>query len=375
LATSRSAGKVSGFRVLRTAPFNGGPPLNVLCERRVTPVASHFVRSHGPVPRIDSAAYALEVRGLVEVPRRYTLDELKRNFPHARSETVIECAGNRRKELNAVEHVFGEIPWGPEAVGNALWGGLSLRQLLIHAGVKRSARHVAFIGLDEAKMGGAQTAFGGSIPLRDAMRGGVMLAYEMNRSPLTPNHGAPLRAVVPGFIGARSVKWLGAIELLSAPSTNPFQSRTYKIVPRGATAAQWARAKPLGPTRVNCAICVPQDGARVRGASLTVRGYAHGEQGRPVARVEVSADGGKTWAKARLPVQNPSNGWVLWSARVQVPQGPAEIVARCTDAAGGRQPASLKSAWNAGGYANNAWHRVKITSAYRQSKAPRRTHS
>jgi sulfite oxidase len=371
----RSSGKVPGFIVLRGAPFNGGPPLKLLCERRVTPISRHFVRSHGPVPRIDPATYALEVRGLVDMPRHFTLDELKRDFPRARSEVVIECAGNRRKELNAVEHVFGEIPWGPEAVGNALWGGLSLRQLLIHAGVKPSARHVAFIGLDDAKKGDAQTPFGGSIPLRDAMRGGVMLAYEMNRRPLTPAHGAPLRAVVPGFIGARSVKWLGSIELLAAPSTNPFQSRTYKIVPRGATAAQWARAKPIGPTRVNCAICTPEAGEHVGATQVTVRGYAHGSKGGRVERVELSVDGGRSWKQARQPAEAPSHGWTLWSARVKVAPGPVEIIARCADGRGRSQPASLRETWNAGGYVNNAWHRICITAGPRQSKAPPRTHS
>lgn len=369
-------GKIRGFTTYGDPPFNGGPPLESLCTRRVTPVSRHFVRSHGPVPRIALKDFSLRVCGLVENPQPFSLGQLKREFPLRRKEVALECAGNRRKELSAVEQVFGEVPWGPEAIGNALWGGLWLRELLVRVGLRPGARHVAFTGLDDAKKGDERSPFGGSIPLSAALRGGALLAYEMNRRPLTPAHGAPLRAVVPGFIGARSVKWLGTIEILASPSTNPFHSRTYKLVPRGATPGQWAAAPPLGPTRVNCAICVPADGSKTRGEHITVRGYAHGGGGSQVTRVEVSGDGGRTWSRARTPRYVYPGAWTLWSARLAVSPGPVEIVARCVDTAGRRQPASLKAAWNPGGYQNNAWHRIRVTAlrGARRATAPARTH-
>jgi sulfite oxidase len=182
----------------------------------------------------------------------------------------------------------------------------------------------------------------------------------MNGRPLRPEHGAPLRAVVPAYIGARSVKWLGRIELTRTPSNNIFQARTYKRVPQGATPADLEQARPMGDAPLNCAICAPGDGARISGPKVRLEGYAVAAGGRRVSKVEVSSDGGRSWARARLRGHPSPWAWRLWSASVSLPEGPFEIVARCFDSAGRGQPARLASAWNAGGYGNNAWHRIRV---------------
>ncbi len=355
-------GKSRDFITFQESPYNGGPQLGALCRTHVTPSSLHFVRSHGEVPRIDPESYGLKVEGLVKRPRSFSLGALRR-MRKRRASVAIECAGNRRAELNAVEPVFGEIPWGPQAIGNAEWGGVPLSAVLEDVGPRRGASHVAFTGLDTAIKDGAPTPFGGSIPLLDAVEGGVLLAYEMNRKPLPPEHGGPLRAVVPGYIGARSVKWLGTIEVRDSSSPNPFQSLTYKIVARGATRADWQSAPPLGRVRLNCAITEPTDGSRVPARGFTVSGYARASAGWGLKRVQLSLDGGSTW----LPVDEvrgfkdaAEGGWVTWSAPVRLASGANVLVARCSDRSSSSQPSSLARAWNAGGYVNNAWHRVRV---------------
>jgi len=293
-------GKAPGFTVLRARPFNGGLPLGALVRHPVTPAELFFVRSHAAVPRIDARRFRLLVGGLVKRPLSLSLEELRRDFPKVRVEAALECAGNRRKELLSIAPVFGELAWGPEAVSDAVWGGVRLRDVLKTAGVQGGARHASFVGLDRVRKEGAVTPFGASVPLAKALAKEVLLAYEMNGRPLKPDHGAPLRVVVPGYIGARSVKWLGRIELTRSPSTNLFQARTYKRVPRGATAKDLERARPMGDAPLNCAIGSPEDGARVRGPMATVRGYAVASGGHSVSRVELSLDGGRTWKRAKL---------------------------------------------------------------------------
>ena len=216
--------------VVRSAePYNAGPPLETLRTSLLTPVQLFFVRNHGTVPVVDAAAYRLTVTGLVDRELQLSLAALQREFTPSTVTATIQCAGNRRRELNAVRSIEGEIPWDAEAVGTATWTGVPLGAVLQAAGVRALGRYVHLLGLDTVATD--TQGFGGSIPLEKAMSPEVLLAYEMNGSPLLPVHGFPLRVVVPGYIGARSVKWLRSISVAAEPSRNYFQSHAYKWFP------------------------------------------------------------------------------------------------------------------------------------------------
>jgi sulfite oxidase len=213
-------------------------------------------------------------------------------------------------------------------------------------------------------LGGATTFFGGSIPLAKALSPEVLIAYAMNGEPLTPEHGYPLRVVVPGYIGARSVKWLTRLIVQDAPSDNYFQQNDYRLLPvdTDLADADFGSGVMLGELPVNSAILSPADGAEVPSGPLLVQGYAVVGGGRTISRVDVSADGGRRWVTAQVDRGGPW-AWALWKAEIEVAPGPVEIVVRAFDSAAQAQPERLETVWNCKGYMNNAWHRVAVTAA------------
>jgi sulfite oxidase len=224
------------------------------------------------------------------------------------------------------------------------------------------AAHVAATGLDRCTEEGEVTPFGGSIPLAKALAPEVLLADEMNGVPLPPAHGFPLRMVVPGYIGARSVKWLATITVQNQPSTNYFQARTYRLYPsrvRSETTPEHGFS--LGETPVNSVICEPGPGAVVRGPRVLARGYAITGGTREIERVEVSLDRGATFLTATLLNGSQAGAWRLWEAELELGPGPYELAVRAWDSAASTQPESAEGIWNLKGYINNAWHRVRFT--------------
>jgi sulfite oxidase len=328
-------------------PLNAETPLGLLCRSEVTPTGLFFVRNHGPVPSVDPDSYRLALAGAVAEPLSLSLRELRDRFPRADVTATLACAGNRRRELNRVAPVADAIPWGAGAIGNAVWSGARLRDLLAAAGVAPEARHVAFTGLDEAETDGQRVAFGGSVPLEKALGPEVLVAYEMNGEPLPPEHGFPARVVVPGYIGARSVKWLSTITVQAAPSTSFFQTRDYSL-----------DGSPLAELPLNAAVCRPREGEVVHVATVLAEGYALAGNSRRVERVEISIDGGKTWREATFVGDAEPWTWRLWRAEVDVRAGATELVVRAYDSSGAVQPEALASTWNERGYMNNAWHRT-----------------
>lgn len=353
------------FLVRQDDPYNGEPSLEDLVQDRLTPTPLFFARNHGDIPEIDPAAYRLEVSGLVERPRSLSLAELQEEFPAHSLTATLQCAGNRRLEMTRVAPIPGELPWDNGAISTAEWRGVRLSDVLEAARPRAGARHVDFTGLDQVSRLGRQFGFGGSIPLEKALAREVLLAYEMNGQPLTPLHGRPLRAVVPGYIGARSVKWLSRIEVRSSPSENYFYARAYQLFPPQANAetVDWDSGIKLGDFPVNAVICTPQDGARIAGKSVRVQGYALAGGGRAIARVDLSIDGGRTWVAARL--DEPTNPWTwrLWQADLELAAGDNEILVRAWDAAANTQPEDLRQTWNFKGYLNNSWHRLRVRAA------------
>ncbi|KAK5872270.1 hypothetical protein PBY51_012986 [Eleginops maclovinus] len=361
-------------------PFNAEPPPELLSDSFITPSAIFFKRNHLPVPQVDAASYQLHVEGLPGGVLTLSLEELKTRFPKHTITATLQCAGNRRSEMNKVKQVKG-LNWGIAAISNATWGGARLRDVLLAAGyspdVAQRAFHVQFEGLDKDVSG---TTYGASIPLNKAVNeeGDVLLAYEMNGQDIPADHGYPVRAVVPGTVGARNVKWLGKIIVSAEESTSHWQQNDYKGFSPGTDwdTVDFKSAPAIQELPIQSAITVPTDGAVVDRSSeeVTVKGYAWSGGGREVVRVDVSLDGGKTWQVAQLrssekgqaPEPSPPPGrawaWKLWEVTAPLPAEAQEleIVCKAVDNSYNMQPDTVPPIWNLRGVLSNAWHRVKV---------------
>ncbi len=343
-------------------PFNAEPPGDLLRQSFLTPQERFYVRTHGSIPAVDPTSYRLLITGMVQRKRELSLDELRSMSPVHTVTATLQCAGNRRDELIAVKPIPGEVPWRAEVIGTAQWRGVPLRKVLQAVGVEADARYVAFTSLDEAQFEGEKVSYGSSIALEKAFSPDVLLAYEMNDEPLAPEHGFPLRVIVPGYIGARSVKWLREITLQEHPSTNPYQARDYKIFPPEITAqtVDWSRGKTIEELTLNAVITTPQEGETVAAGPTRIQGYAISGQGAPVERVELSVDGAKTWTTANIVERADPYTWCFWEVRVALSPGDCQMIVRAWDASGQTQPEDVRPLWNFKGYMNNAWQRVKI---------------
>ncbi len=393
-------GKRAELVVHQWDPFNAEPPGAALAGELVTAVDLFYARNHGPIPDLDSAGWQLRVDGLVEVPLRLSLDELRAEFTEHEVAATLQCAGNRRDGFLPVRDIPGEIPWGSGAISTATWAGIRLGDVLTAAGPRPGAAHAAFTAPDVAQAAHPAQPYGCSIPLDKAAAPEVLLAWSMNGAPLTAAHGAPLRVVVPGYIGARSVKWVHTITVTAQPSDNWFQATAYRIPPPGAhpetagahpetagahpyTAGahpETAGAQPdtagaqpdtAGPgagtaltdVAVNAAILSPDAGAVVPAGPCTVRGYALAGGGSGIAGVEVSAHPGSGWVQADLGVDRGPWVWRQWTAHIDVPPGPRTLTARAWDTTGSSMPEHPGPLWNPKGYANNSWARTPITAS------------
>ncbi|MBA3648273.1 MAG: molybdopterin-dependent oxidoreductase [Chitinophagales bacterium] len=346
-----------------TNPVNAEPPLSKLRENFITPYEEFYIRNHGEIPEIDVSAFRLKINGMVNHELEFTMESLRNNFTRRTVMATLQCAGNRRTELISVAPIPGEVPWKEGAIGNTYWTGVPLNEILRACGVSPAARYIEFIGADEVFRHGENVGFGASISIEKAMSEEVLLAYEMDGKPLPPTHGFPLRAVVPGYIGARSVKWLNQITLQAEPSKNYFQDHAYRLFPPEADAdtVDWNSGVQLSELNVNCAITSPLNNAELDNGKITVQGWAIGNGGKEILRVEVSTNSGQTWTIASLSQGGERYAWTFWETKLKLENGAHEIIARAIDMELNTQPEDLKDVWNFKGYMNNAWHRVKIT--------------
>ncbi|MBA63234.1 MAG: hypothetical protein CMJ76_12825 [Planctomycetaceae bacterium] len=342
-------------------PRNGEPALSRLVQSWITPVKDFYVRSHAPNPEIDAGKYLLKVEGLVAKPLTLDLSALKR-FKRHKVVATLTCAGNRRTEFNS-EAKVGGVQWEAGAIGNAEWSGFALSDVLKKAGLQDQAKHVWFEGLDKIQRKETTIPFGGSIPLEKVMQVAdkpeALLADQMNGQTLPADHGYPLRAVVPGYIGARSVKWLGKIIVSDRPSPNHYLANAYKIV-KSTSPIDLAEAGPIYRYPINGAIATPEAMASVSHGLLDVTGYVL-PTGRPdtqAQRIEISSDNGLSWQAAQTFGKTSEYCWQLWKARIPVSTSTTFLTLRAFDSSGGFMPRRVP--WNAKGYLQNSWYRLPI---------------
>ena len=339
----------SGLHVVQREPLNAETPLGLLAEP-VTPLDTFFVRSNFPVPHIEADHWRLRIDGLVGRPALIGLRDL-RALGQAEVTAVMECAGNGRRLMSPVP---AGTPWELGAVSTGRFTGVSLADVLRTCAVDPGAVELVFRGADSGVLEDGRTVhFERSLPVDRALDPTTLLAWAMNGQPLTPDHGHPVRLFVPGYYGVASVKWLEQITAVDAPFTGHFQADRY--VYRGHPTQ--ADEAPVTRMHVRSVIAAPAAGEVVSG-SVLIRGSAWSGYGG-VTRVDVSADGGRTWREARLHAAISARAPALWECEWTPPgAGEFELVARAADSSGAVQP--LEPVWNALGYANNVAHRVRV---------------
>jgi DMSO/TMAO reductase YedYZ molybdopterin-dependent catalytic subunit len=338
---------------LQLALRNKGMPLEGL-RYSITPTGMHYLLVHYDIPEVNAGDWRLRIDGVVSKPLTLTLEDIKKR-PAKTLAVTMECAGNGRA-LFAPRRI--SQPWLNEAIGTAEWTGTPLRDLLEEAGLRRDAVDVVFTGLDRGIEGGEAQNYQRSLGVADAMREEVMLAYAMNGAPLEPQHGYPLRLLVPGWYGMTSVKWLDRIEALAEAFRGYQMLRVYRYAQGPDDLGE-----PVSLIRVRALMSppgIPDFLTRTRllqPGSVTLTGKAWAGRSS-VSRVEVSADGGSTWADARLGEAISSYAWRPWTFLWNAKPGAHVLCVRATDSDGNVQP--MEQQWNTGGYGNNGVQQVKV---------------
>ena len=385
------------IRLTGVHPFNVEAPLsNLFDEGFLTTKDLHYVRNHGPVPQVDDSEvldWEFTIEGMVEKPAKLTLRGLIRDYDQVTYPITLVCAGNRRKEQNLVRKTKG-FSWGAAGLSTALWTGVTLSDVLARAIPKRGARYVSFEGADKLPNG----YYGTSIKLNWAMdpNRGVMVAHKMNGETLHPDHGKPLRIVIPGQIGGRSVKWLKRIIVSPEPSDNWYHIYDNRVLPTMITPEASANLPEtwkderyaIYDLNTNSVTCYPAHEERLSlvdspPETYKLRGYAYAGGGKRVSRVEVTLDQGKSWTLAnidypedqyRLAAENEVlyGGrvdlswreacfcWCFWDLDVPLTslQNCKDIMIRSMDDSMMVQPRDMY--WSVLGMMNNPWYRVVV---------------
>jgi nitrate reductase (NAD(P)H) len=385
------------IRLTGVHPFNVEAPLTDLFDEGFLNTNDlHYVRNHGAVPRVEDSEvldWEFTIEGMVSNPVKLTLRELIQTYEQVTYPITLVCAGNRRKEQNVVRKTKG-FSWGAAGVSTALWTGATLSSLLSQAAPQRGAKYVCFEGADKLPNG----YYGTSVKLAWAMDPdrGMMVAHKMNGEPLHPDHGKPLRIVIPGQIGGRSVKWLKRIIVTAAPSDNWYHIYDNRVLPMMISPEDSANLPEtwkderyaIYDLNTNSAICYPAHDERVAltaggEGSYTLKGYAYAGGGKRVSRMEVTLDQGRTWMLATVSYPEDlyrlaPDGEVLYGGRLDVAwrescfcwcfwelsvplsrlQDAGDVMIRAMDDSMMVQPRDMY--WSVLGMMNNPWYRVVI---------------
>jgi len=360
-------------------PFNAETPPAMLTDKFLTPNDIFFIRNHLPVPRLNAKDYVLEITGHgMEQPIKLTLEDLQQEekFKQHTITVALQCAGNRRTEMSCYKPPRG-LGWTNSAVGNAAWTGVKLVDILKHYGITEDqivkdgkVQHVEFVGADTDGI----STYATSIPADRAFsdRADVLLAFKMNGQDIPIDHGYPVRAIVPGSIGARNVKWLSKIILSETESQSVWQQKDYKTFSPSTDwdTADFSKAKAVHDAPVQSAITSPSPSFVVKDDTVLVKGYALSGSGNGIERVDLTTDGGDTWQSAELEQEplkyNRNYGWTIFKGEVPVTEqakseGKMKICSKAVDTAYNVQPESVKSIWNIRGILNNTWHCINVS--------------
>ncbi|KAI1775902.1 molybdopterin binding oxidoreductase [Hypoxylon cercidicola] len=364
-------------------PYNGEPPKRLVTAQPITPNPLHFVRNHGGIPSIDPSAWFLRLDGLVKEPKKLTLSDLQdeSKFPRMERIVTIQCSGTRRIEQISLYAGEGDeminAPWAEGAIGTARYVGVSLKKVIKYCGgLHDAAKHLELAGADTYFKMNEVMNYVISVPYSKVKAHEVMLVWEMNGEPLPKIHGAPLRAVVLGYIGARSVKWLYRITAIPEPTRAPVQSREYLYFNQqvGKHNQKWIDGIQIQEMPVSSAIMSPWNKqVVVHEGQIEIKGWAYSGGGHWPERVEVSADGGFSWYA--VPIENMSTkhkfAWRIWHTWLPCDiEGWIEVVVRCWDNSLNTQPTEPRNTWNWGLHVTSSAHRIKI---YSVNKAKERT--
>ena len=343
------------MRIMNSKPLNAESSIEHL-RSWITPNSVFFDRNQGAIPprRIPVRKWSLSVTGEIESPLTLSFEEIL-CLPKVIAANTLECSGNSRSLLS--EKASGN-PWTVGGVGNAVWGGVWLRDLLSKACLKPEARHVSFEGFDKP-LGTSGIKFIRSIPVEKAMAS-TMLAYEMNGEPLPLKHGYPLRALALGWTGANCVKWLNHITVLDRPFEGFFMDNVYRVFQKGQEPIN---GEVVTGMKLKSIITRPTPGETLMAGKVVILGTAYGGE-QDVEKIEISLDEGNTWQAAEFIGPHEPYAWRHWQM-IWEASSPGEhtIMARATDAKGNKQP--MHAGWNVLGYGNNgvAEHAVRINIA------------
>ncbi|KAI5917914.1 Oxidoreductase, molybdopterin-binding domain-containing protein [Camillea tinctor] len=368
----------SRLRKMTEKPCNAETPADELADSFLTPNDVFYVRNHMWVPVVEhneADSYGITVELPDGGTRTYTIGELKSRFKQYAVTAVLQCSGNRRNDMTRYAKKTNGLQWTVGAISCAKWEGVRLREVLADAGLSLSdpgedAQHVQFSGLE---------AYGASIPITSAIdpRGDVLLAFKMNDEPLPPDHGFPVRVIVPGHVAARCVKWVNKIIVSDEESNTTWQRKDYKCFGPNETKQDWDKYKSIQVMPITSAItrtrlkkpaAVTEQDNKPETRVVQLEGYAYSGGGREIQRVDVSLDGGETWDQARLiddanlELGSKTWCWKRWVYEGALPKGRGDakttFVVKATDDAYNTQPETHKSIYNLRGNLATAWHRV-----------------
>ena len=300
----------------------------------ITPNRQFFVRNNSSSIDLDAGDWRLSVEGdAVSEPVALTYDDV-RSLPSRTLVSYLECAGNHRAMFNLVNgQETSGTQWATGAIGNGEWVGATLRDVLTLAGIDDSAVSVLLVGLDTES---PEEGFRYVLPVDKAMHPDTLLAYGLNGEPLPRDHGFPLRAVVPGWVGSSHIKWLGRIVVSSEQLWTRNNTTSYTLIGEAYPPEGKSEGKPVTKQVIKSALALPWPAELAAGRNA-IHGYAHSPSG-PISRVEWSADSGLTWSEAELSGGQPDYSWARFEFVWDAEPGEHTIMTRATDSAGNTQP-------------------------------------